>query len=62
MDKNEEKLLRTLSAYFTTHFMGLSDMHSDGGCDTCGDGSVQGMTLEAITDIIDKFIRKGGKI
>ena len=57
---NEEMvLLDKLKAWFSAHF--LNDV-VEGGCETCGWGGLEGMSLERIRETIDDFIKAGGEI
>ena len=50
-----KKLLEELKAYFTARFIDDSDIQGDDGCETCGCGATESMSLERIRYIIDKF-------
>lgn len=46
-----------LKAFFSANFLPYSDI-SSGGCETCGYGGIEGMTLETIRDTIDRFVKE----
>ena len=57
LSEEEITLLKFLKAYFSTKFMsGDYDTTSD-GCETCGFGGTNAMSLEKIYDVIDDFIK-----
>lgn len=65
MREEQVEIVLKLKAYFSANFLGLADRKDHDlvsyGCDTCGDSTEtiegsEGMSMEAISDVIDKFI------
>lgn len=52
-NKELKAAVNLLKTYFTENFMGSV---IGGGCETCGYGGIMGMTLEDITETLDRFL------
>jgi len=53
---NKEELItcvNLLKSHFTVNFMGSV---VEGGCETCGYGGTEGMTLNDIGELLDNFV------
>ena len=57
LTEEEIILLEKLKAYFFDNFM--PDVY-EGGCETCGFGAIEGMSIKNIRKMIDMFIKDGG--